>query len=24
LEADLRWIDITEARLPALAEVVRA
>jgi DNA-binding PadR family transcriptional regulator len=23
LEADLRWIDITEARLPALAEVVR-
>ena len=23
LEADLRWIDITEARLPALAELVR-
>jgi DNA-binding PadR family transcriptional regulator len=23
LEADLRWIDITEARLPALAEAVR-
>jgi DNA-binding PadR family transcriptional regulator len=23
LEADLRWIDITEARLPALGEVVR-
>ncbi|MGA2305178.1 MAG: PadR family transcriptional regulator [Acidimicrobiales bacterium] len=23
LEADLRWIDITEGRLPALAEVVR-
>jgi DNA-binding PadR family transcriptional regulator len=23
LEADLRWIDITEARLPALADVVR-
>jgi DNA-binding PadR family transcriptional regulator len=23
LEADLRWIDITEARLPALAQVVR-
>jgi len=24
LEADLRWIDVTSARLAALAEVVRA
>jgi hypothetical protein len=24
LEADLRWIDVTSARLSALAEVVRA